>query len=65
VISATVSMLAVVTVLSTNGIPWRAAAPARISHDLGHISPCRPTGAMPNGEAYSRPKSVDFCEAPP
>ena len=57
-------MLAVETVLRTKGMFCSFAVRARISQDFGHMSPCRPTGAMPNGEAYSRPKRVVFCEAP-
>ena len=48
-ISAIVSMLLVVTVLSTKGTLCCFAARARISGDFGHISPCNPTGAIPNG----------------
>ena len=57
-------MLAVVTVLRTKGMLWVRAVRARISQDFGHIRLCRPTGAIPNGMAYSRPKREVLSEAP-
>ena len=44
-----VSMLAVLTVDRTNGTLWSVADCARYSQALGHMSPCSPTGAIPNG----------------
>ena len=40
---------AVLTVLATYGILHRAAVSARAASAPGHISPVRPTGAIPTG----------------